>query len=311
MSSHGGNCQSADVQDHRRQTGVGYLRRTSVGSSRAILLGDRAVFLRVQNRSYPDVTVESSGNLLLGSGNIRLPSKSTQSVGPLPGIPHHIGPAGDAVTIGVLRVGGSHNRIGRDSFQQTYPHHLRRQAGTAKDIPSQWTEGEIDDLKCRRPQFVFGAVPVGADNVLIGYLQGSFGGHPQDGPILQLVTVHRVRQRGSGDGIFTGNRKPDQKPQMRLFSRGIGRQSSAVQQMTGRTGLCIEERTQPVPCLRGSRSGHPVLGEETVPDLEQPSLFVGQLSSGKAEGVSRHVTSSGVTAQIRINLHMSGTAGAD
>ncbi len=145
--------QRPAVEGHRGQPIIGQFRRSSVRRAAALRLSLGAVFLRMQRRRDPDVTVERPRHLLFDGGDVRLPPEPSDHERSRPGIPHGVDSSRDAVTVGIIRVGERDDRRFGDRFEQTHPDHLRSEAGADHQIVGRRPEGEVGQVVARREEF--------------------------------------------------------------------------------------------------------------------------------------------------------------
>ena len=158
--------------------------------------------------------------------------------------------------------------------------------GRDHDVVAERAESRRLDRVGRRPQRVRGAVVERRRLLLVGDHELALGRHAEDGTILELVAVHRVRIRSADSPLVSGERQPQQQPEVAVA--GGGRDATAVEEVARRARLGVEHRAEAVACVGRRRCGHPVLGEEASRRsrrCDAPRCV--SVGAGKREGVAR------------------------
>ena len=260
-----------------------------MGRIAAVLLRWGAVVLADQAAGQAHIAREGLGILLVEVGLAGLPAEAAEYAALLRAVPDAIGAPGNAIAIGVVRVGiGQDGRLGY-GFQQAQADHRRRYARRELGIRMQGAIAQLADLQPGLAQLDLKAIGQADGLRAIADPHLGFGGCAWVGHVLQLATVVRLAQHAQAlddRGVFAGRRQR-QAHQHRHRTEGIGRRrmAAAVLDMAVLAGVGIEQRAQTVARGGGGRGRDPGVAEETVADAEIQAARGRQIGRGQGEGV--------------------------
>ena len=209
--AHGRHRQRLVVEHDPPEGLFGHLRAAAVGGGQALGVARVAVFVGVQRRGDPHVAEEGCGHLPFDGADVGLPAETAHHRFAGAGVGHDVDPSGDAVAVGVVRVGGRPQRLLGDRFEQPGPHHLGRQPRGDLHIVGQRTLRQVGDRDVGPAELVVAVVEaVGLGDPVDRHL--ALGLDAPDRPVLQLVAVGGLGH-GAAVGPGTRHRQPQQQPQ--------------------------------------------------------------------------------------------------
>ena len=190
IAAGGGDGQGVDVEDDVVEEIGGDFGGAAVGRGEAIGLGRSAGRSRLERVGDADVAVEGGGDLRVDRGLVGLPAEAACFAAG-----QNVDAAGDAVAVGVLRVGELLQALERDRLEQAVAEDGRGQARADLQFGMQRAVGGFDDGEDGLDQLVGRAVGVFAADGFPLDVDFGFGRDAEDGAVLDAAAVDGIRDR--------------------------------------------------------------------------------------------------------------------
>ena len=227
------------------------------------------------------------------AGLAGLPAKAAEHHRILGHAPNPVGAAGNAVAVGIVRIGGRQDIGFGDRFQQAEADHRLCHPRTQHDIRVHRAVAEIGDAVGRLAQRDHVAAGQLHASLLVGDRHPRFAVLTGDGQILQLAAIGRLRHHGDAArrerGLLGGGLRRDRQAQEhrdRTVIRAGGRVPTTVLEMAALAGAGVVQRPEPIGCLGRGRCRHPEPAEQTVADEEICAVLEREAGRGLRESLT-------------------------
>jgi hypothetical protein len=261
----------------------------------AVLLGAGALLRRIDGRGDPQITERRASALLEQRGLGGLPAEAAEPLVLRAVVPDEVGPAGDAVTVGVLWVGQGEEGGLVDGGEQTEADQMGRDARRDQDVDRELAITELGEGVAGCPELLGGPVRVLDEDRLPLDGRRRLGGDAEDRERLKLPAV-RWLGHGSPMRSLAGDAEPEQDGQEALPFL-LWEPSTAILEMARRARRRVVERTEPVGPLCGRGGRDPVAIEEMVAEGELLASVEGEVLRGSREGFAGRVEHRRVAAR--------------
>jgi hypothetical protein len=240
-------------------------------------LGAVAARVRRQIGGEADIGGEGVGGLLADRRLARLPAEAAEHRPAVLLAPDPIRPPGDAVAVGIVRIGPGEDVEFVDQLKKAEPDHRRRHPRRQHHVFVHRPEIEIGDLVARLAQ-PHGLATLELDrDLLVADAYAAFGRVALDREILDLAAIGRLgqgrvanaRQRVALETVLWRYAEPHQHRAARLLS-GRRRMAATVLEMTALAGSGVVERSEAVGGPGRARRRDPELAKDAVahPEIE-------------------------------------------
>ena len=185
----GRHAQVAAVEQYAGQDIVADLRFATMGRGQAIGLRRGAVVMGDQRTGQAHVVGEGIGILLIEIGLASLPAETAEHATLQLSIPDDVGAPGNAVTIGVIRIGIGQNGVLGNGLEQAESDHRRGDTRGEQGVRMHGAIAQLADLQLRFAQLHQGAIGEAHRHAAVGDADLALGRYAGVGHVLQLSAV--------------------------------------------------------------------------------------------------------------------------